>query len=476
MSISPAVLLFALGAPLLLGCTALRAIGLRCRDDRLGYFAWAWLAGCFVLALLLYGCLQLHIEPAFWWSAPVFGGLALALVAFRRGNRREPEPVAAPSPRGGALFLAVAAAGSVLIGVHALAGASRPCLEADEGNIWSLKAKSLLFDWAQPEVFASAQRLNLHPDYPLQNPLLQAWVSALHGDVVHFENRFLIQLCALALWLAFCAALRVRIGGVLASLLAMLLLLCDDLRSQCRLAYADAMVAAGLVVAFDAFLRWRSTGRSAWKWLAALGLALALWSKNEAVMYALAAAAAAGLTRPFVRPLVGGLRPRNLIALALPVGVVALQLEFNRRFGLQSDLMGANPTGKSMFVLLQEQWGERLPVVLGRMVETVLSLRLAQGAFLCLLVLPVLLPRVAWGRELALPTLGLLLAFVGVHVVYLGSFLPLQFHLDTSYERVLFQLLPAVLVWFAAVVRAALGDDEPVAMRCTGPSGPASAV
>ena len=41
MSISPTVLLFALSTPVLLGCTALRAIGLRLRDDRLGYFAWA---------------------------------------------------------------------------------------------------------------------------------------------------------------------------------------------------------------------------------------------------------------------------------------------------------------------------------------------------------------------------------------------------------------------------------------------------
>src|SRR6185295_13575892 len=108
-------------------------------------------------------------------------------------------------------------------------------------------------------------------------------VGALHGEVVHFENRFLIQLCALALWVALCAALRLRVGGVLASLLAVTLLLCDDLRSQCRLAYADGMVAVGLVVAFDAFLRWRSSGRAPWKWLAALGLAFALWSKNETV-------------------------------------------------------------------------------------------------------------------------------------------------------------------------------------------------
>jgi len=59
--------------------------------------------------------------------------------------------------------------------------------------------------------------------------------------------------------------------------------------------------------------------------------------------------------------------------------------------------------------------------------------------------------------------LALLLAFLGVHAVYVGSFLELKFHLDTSYRRVLFQLVPAALVWFGALLQGALDERTPVA-------------
>ena len=79
-----------------------------------------------------------------------------------------------------------------------------------------------------------------------------------------------------------------------------------------------------------------------------------------------------------------------------------------------------------------------------------------------------LLPRRAFGPRLALPMLALAGAFVGIHVVYVGSFLPLRFHLDTSYARVTFQLLPAALV-----LGAALASDV-VANRRAGHTAPSS--
>ena len=65
------------------------------------------------------------------------------------------------------------------------------------------------------------------------------------------------------------------------------------------------------------------------------------------------------------------------------------------------------------------------------------------------------------GPVLRVPGLALLLALAGVHLVYIGSFLELEFHLATSYTRVLFQLLPAALSWLAALAPAMLMRPAP---------------
>src|SRR5213076_106620 len=121
--------------------------------------------------------------PGRWfWLLPILGAV-LAL----------PWPVARPAALPPAAAARKAAEVAWLAGVGALlaltvlrmlAGSSRPCIEGDEGNIWSLKAKTL-FTGLGPE-FASLQGANPHPDYPLLDSLLQAWVYALHGGIVHF--------------------------------------------------------------------------------------------------------------------------------------------------------------------------------------------------------------------------------------------------------------------------------------------------
>jgi hypothetical protein len=238
-----------------------------------------------------------------------------------------------------------------------------------------------------------------------------------------------------------------------AALLASLVLLEPEFQSLCTNAYADGMVALGLLVAVDGWLRWRDGGDRRHGWLAGLGLAFALWSKNEPMLYLAAAALAALLVRGWTRPLAGGLATRNLVLLLPAAAVVATTTLWNRMFGLRSDLFGANPTGKSMFTLLGEQGLERLPTVAWEAVSLCVSTSHAHVAFVLVLVGAALRPGRAFGARLALPVLALGGAFVGLHVVYLGSFLPLQFHLATSYARVLFQVVPVALVLLAELVR-----------------------
>ena len=444
--------------PAVLGAFSLRALGVRWREDRIAWPAWAWLLGCLALGVCTQVALELQIPHGSWWLLPTVAMFGLAAVVRRRQvAAREPTSVLAAAP-GDRAFIAFVLLGAGFCVLLALAGMDRPCIEGDEGNIWSLKAKSLLVDW--PDAFAAAQVHNLHPDYPQLNPLLQAWTYAMTGvpDFVQFENRWLVQWCDVALFVAVAAALRKRLSALPAALLASLLLFEPEFHSLCRTAYADGMLALGLVVATDAFLRWRTEGERRYGWIAGFALAFALWSKNETMLYVGCAGLATLLTRIWVRPERGSWSARNLV-LWIPVVCVILNTAlWNRRFGMKSDLLGANPTGKSMFALMAEQWPERVPAMFWEAVHGLTSLANAHVVFALAMLAMVMVPRQALGRHLSMPLLALLGAFAGIHVVYVGSFLPLRFHLDTSYLRVTFQLLPALLVVLAAIVSLVVAE------------------
>ena len=445
------VLLAVVAGPLAIGALLLRRLGLCCRDDRTGFVAWAWLVGCLLLGAAVQLAVVARVPPAWWWGLPLVPA-ALAGLGWRKAA---PAPPRAKAAAGSAPFSVFVIAGGLFALWFVLAGMDRPCIEADEGNIWALKAKSLLVDF--PGRFAAEQRWNLHPDYPQLNPLLQAWVLALAGadDFVHFENRWPIQLCDVALFVATAAALRHRLPWHIAAGLAALVLLEPEFQSLCRTAYADGMVALGLVVALDASLRYRDGGARGHAWLAGLGVAFSLWSKNETMLYVACAAVAAVIARAWVRPRPRWLSAANLTLLVPGAAVVLFTVGWNVRFGLANDLLGANQThgkeGLSMFDLALVQWRERVPAMLGEAWQAALSLEHVHALFAVLLAAALLVPRVALGARLAVPTLALAGSLLGLHAVYVGSHLDLRVHLDTSYLRVLFQLVPVAIVLVGAI-------------------------
>ena len=441
-------LLYALAVPLLIGVPILVLLGMRWREDRLGFPAWAWLVGCLGLGAVLQAGLEIGLSHRLLCVFPLLLAVLLALLARRRASA----PGGGPAGEAGYGYALFVACGALFCLWFALAGMDRPCIEGDEGNIWSLKAKSLLVDF--PDMFAATQIYNLHPDYPQLNPLLQVWVYVLTGvpDFVQFENRWPIQICDIALFVATAAALRHRLPPLLAGTLAALVLLEPEFQSLCRTAYADGMVALGLVVGLDAFLRWRDGGSRGYAWLSGLGLAFALWSKNETMLYLASAGIAALLVRLWCAPLRGGWAGRNLVLLVPSAAIIVNTALWNRRFGMKSDLFGANPTGKSMFELMAEQWPDRVPALLSEALQATVTLQHVHVVFALVVLGAVLAPRSTLGGRLGLPTLALVGSFVGLHVVYVGSFLPLRMHLDTSYLRVLFQILPPAIVLLGAIV------------------------
>jgi hypothetical protein len=444
MAVLPAA--WAVLAPWLLGVLVLRALGLRPRNDPLAFAGWSLCAGSLALGVLLLTALLLGVPPGWFWVLPLCGAAALAFW-------RRPAATLPPVPVDGPWWLCGVGALLALTVLRMLAASAWPCFEGDEGNIWSLKAKTL-FAGLGPE-FASMQVFNLHPDYPLLNPLLQTWVYACNGGIVLFENRWPVLCFVPAMVLIAAAALRRCLRPLPAFLVLVLLVGCREMRISSGRAFGDAMVACGMLLLLDGWLRWQDSPQPQYRRLAALGLAVAAWSKNETAMYVCAIAAGAAITALLERR---RLRPLCLLPWIGPaIAVLAVQWTFNWSFGLHNDLLGHNPTGKGMAALLLEQFPERVLPVLLRAGAEMIDPGSPQGAMLLLVPLGLFW---AWWRglfpRLWVPGFALLVALAGMHAVYVGSFLDLQRHMDTSYARVLFQALPAALLWLAALAAAML--------------------
>ena len=440
-------LAWALLAPLALGAAFLRICRVRLRDDPLSWFAWAWPCGCFLLAASLWIAVVLSVPASAWFVVPM-PALAALWFAARRAVDVEASPAA---PRIGWPLRIALAFVVVLFCAHFAKASGLPCLLGDEANLWATKAKSLLLDWPRGE-FAAAQQFTPHPDYPLLNPLLQAWIYAACDGVVHFESRWLVMLCGLCVPLAVAAGVRRCAGDGWAAAAALAIALEPEWLHMTTAAYADGMVGLGLVIGLDAWLREHDTPRRAHRAMAAMGCAFALWSKNEALLYlaiACAAFAAAVVIRRRALPRVDA----RMAWIALPLALFACQFAWNRWFGLSNDLFGKGGKGGSVPELFMAQFADRMIPVLDAMASALCDPKRLHFALALPFLALLFLRRAALSRALFAPTLMLVGAVVVLHLIYVGSYLVLSFHLATSQLRVLFQLVPAALVWTAATAR-----------------------
>lgn len=438
-------LAWALLVPIALGVAFLRAIRLRMRDDMLSWLAWTLPSGFFVLAASLWLAMVLAVPPSAWHLVPVLPLVGLWALGGRDGAA---DPVARAQRVAWPLRIAIAFV--VMLGIaHLVEASTFPSLLGDEANLWATKAKSLLLDWPRGE-FEVAQQHTPHPDYPLLNPLLQAWLYLACDGVVHFESRWLVILCGICMPLAVAAGARRCVGDGWAAAGVFALALEPEWLHMTTTAHADGMVGLGLVMALDGFLREQDESRRAHRAIAAIGCAFALWSKNEASLYVAAFCAAIVLEIALRRRAMPRIDARMGWA-ALPIALFVCQFAWNRWFGLHNDLFGEKGSVSELFVA---QFQDRALPVLDAMISVVfVPTRLHFALALPFLAL-IVARRAALSRPLFASTLMFVGAVVALHLIYIGSYLVLSFHLATSQRRVLFQLVPAAIVWAAATSRA----------------------
>jgi hypothetical protein len=501
MILSIVDLLLVTATPLLLGAATLSVIGVRPGDGRLAALAWAASIGALGISILGFVSLSVGSAPGPLWLAiaAVLGGLVWAADATRRRRQRSPssdpqapetptpQTQAPDSPVRGATrgawgadriaMLATIALAIVLTLIRMLEAYRNPIVLNDESWIWSAKAKALYLAGGHNQELADLlsdqpEPLVYHPDYPPFNPLLQLWIFRLAGGVTHAANRIPLQLLMLAMLLALAAALRHRVRGVIVAVLVLPVLASPVLVNLTRAANSDHLVALGLLIVVDGWLRWNREQRSTWWRLMALGLGILVWSKPEGWMLAacvtlallpsLRRGAAPGMEGTEIRPALllsrrkalsrrEAASRREAIWLALPAALAVSSWLFNRSFGLRNDLV-TDHSGASIWVLIPEQLTTRLVPVVTRFLEELLHLPTGAAVLALVALLLLLVRRQLRASGMLASGAALLAALLGYQLVYIGSYLELEWHLATSADRVIFQLTPAATVWVAAAI------------------------
>ena len=450
MTLGFLALLSVLLAPLLLGAGILRCIGLRVRDDPLGFLAWSALAGGLGTGVLLFLWSWLELPYRASLLAPLVAGLGL--VSLFVGARRPAEVRTPPAAASRAYpwferlaFALVLVVVCEATGVRVLRAATAAPMMGDDASIWTIKAR-LLYDVGGLNAEYRARTLpyfESHPDYPLLNPLLQLWAFAHSGELQMVEARFPIQVFAFALVLAWASALRRVLRPGAAAALVLVLYALSSSAELVHLALADQMVALGLLVAVDAGLRWLQGGGAAWARLCALALAFLACSKNEGVLYVFAFLSAGALCWRWP----GRARPsaRTLVWLALPLVTIAAGVWTDAHFGFANDHARAGAVG-----VLVERGPERLAPLLAYFAR-LFFLRPGENSGLYgeLLVLSALVPLRLLRARLRLPTLLLWMLLPGWALIYLCTPHDLTWHLVSSAPRLTYHALAVVALVLA---------------------------
>lgn len=481
MTLSWLQILSVLLVPLLLGAGLLRLQGVSPRTDPLAYGGWAWLQGCVGLAVLLSAWLWLALPLSAGWIGS--SACAVAAVAFALGRRR---PVVEPGasvrhPSWENALFALALACLLLSTVDRILLASADVLvSSDETRIWAAKARILFHSGGFGPAFRAALQPEViaHPDYPPLNPLLQLWVHAHAGELVHVESRLPIQVFALAGILVAASALRRRARPLVAALF----LVCIGTlgRFFTYQVFSDALIAIGLFACWDLWQRYEESG--ALVWLRGLGCTapMLVWSKNEGTLHVLAfglALVAAVVTRR-VRLPEGRERWRILAWSAPLLASLAYHVWFNAHFGLVNDLVLGGPemgdaddieAAPGFTGIAAERAAENVRPILTSFAGLIGQAQLTRYFVLAFLVLAATGPRGAFGRGRLVFTLGLLLALLGYMAVYLGTHWEVEVHLAHSAHRLVYHLTPAAGLWVLLFVVEALPQLSARGARATMP-------
>jgi hypothetical protein len=489
----PLALLFAVGALALLGAIVRprsrdgRGLSTACLEIAENVVAGAFVLCCARAMLFVFG---VPSDPT-----TTLGSVAVILAAGRFATRKAARATfravdaAKPIESGRTGSRTVRLLGAVVLGAVVLgavvAAALLDCVLlspsaavlGDELLIWMQHAKvyanastpdqvrSLLHTEFWPNA-PSFGRAVMHPDYPSFVPILAGVPRALFGDVA--DGWF--RLPAHALWIAHI----LMIFGVCTSRLPGLrgvalfsVVATGSFDAEQRFLMADVAVSLGALMAANAVAERFSEGDVRSVFALAIGLATAIWSKNEGAMLAGAvvfgALFASTLTR---RPIDRSLAVAFCVA---PLGL-AVRYAANSAFGVRTDLLGGEE-GRPLWTVAIERGVERVPDVARRFGADVVADPAAGGwLMVAAAAVAIFSPRTRRRAAFLAPLLSGAACIVGLSLVFLGTFHDLDWHWRTAGVRVFRQILPlfGVCLAYAPVLQGASdasGRDDAASPR-----------
>ena len=459
----------------------LRAVGLRSRDDRLAWTGWCVGAGALLAGLTLF---------VWYWVAP--GTLTIARLSiaqaievlllifvarqFRVETDSNESEAVVRAPRWERVLFGLAVALCLSSACSDVLRFNRsPALRGDEAQFWGIRAQAIdEVGGLGSEYSARVAKLAVpHRDYPLLGTLLIAWTYEKRGEVSFSSQRLPLQLLAIGVLLILAGALRRLTRPLLAASILLLVAEASTTNTSLGSASADGMVALGVLIAVDGWLRWRAQPHPKYAFLASIGLAIAIASKNEGLLYATCALAVllvlALLRFTFRDAQAERATPRlqfrawSLAWLCIPLAPAGLQYVFNESAGFENDLTSGMGTGIGFFARLQDQALDYFATTAQFYVDRVFLDASFDGFLLVLLLVAVLmLPMRLRDPQVLGPLCFLAFSMTGIFLVYLSTPQPLEWHLETSACRVTGQVLPIAGLCLAGLLGRAASERDSI--------------
>jgi Dolichyl-phosphate-mannose-protein mannosyltransferase len=257
-----------------------RALGLwRAPRELLSALAVAYLVGVAACGIAAGWALIAGLGLARW---QVVAGCAL-LAATGLRPRWDGQVLPAPPPRAaGRAVLALQAAVGLMAVMYLADAAFRPLAEQDAWAMWTMKARAIaLLDGLDARVFAGVPYHQVHLDYPLLIPALEAigfrFMGAVDTQVIHVQGALLV----VALLLALPRLLADRVPPAAAWASVLLIAVAPSLVYQAGAGLADVPLAVFFALASMCAWRWLAEGRPQMLVLTVLFAAAVLATKRE---------------------------------------------------------------------------------------------------------------------------------------------------------------------------------------------------
>jgi hypothetical protein len=322
--------------------------------------------------------------------------------------------------------------------------AATPLDTWDGWAIWAPKAHALFADgdvWGP--VFRQPEYVMQHQEYPVLLPSVDALaadaIGRFDGNLADIGQAMILVSFGIAAW----AILRLVVAPPLAAAAGFALTGSTSLIANVDANYADTAVASFTAIGVLSLLVWLARGASTMLVVSALFLGTAALTKSEGLLFAVAAiASAALLARGFGRSLatVG----------SFAVGVLALPAAW----GIVDRLNGPGAKNVDVGILVHPARfvaaTDRIPTAASRLVE-----EMGEAWSLELALIGLGIGVACWTREwwpaLFVGVWGLLGLAALVTVYFLGT-APIEWHLATSADRVIYSIVLAAATASPALV------------------------